>query len=149
MSKNEIWNLLAKHAEEYPEDFTNGVEQTEIQETEKELGTKFNESYSKFLKMYGTACFCEYSVYGLLGKEEKKDQFSLVTYYTNFYKEQQNWPDIGDWYIISDDGRGNPIGVDPDGKVWLSDHDSGFEQVLLAEDFEEFLYKLYTETLYE
>lgn len=64
-------------------------------------------------------------------------------------KNTQNWPDIDDWYIISDDGRGNPIGINPKGEVLLSDHDSGFEQIKLADDFEEFVYRLLTDTLYE
>ena len=65
------------------------------------------------------------------------------------YKDFQKWPDIEDWYVISDDGRGNPIRIDPEGKVWLSDHDAGFEKVKLADNFEEFLHKLLTDTLYE
>lgn len=39
--------------------------------------------------------------------------------------------------------------ITPDGSVWLFDHDSGFEQVKLADSFEDFLHKLLTDTLYE
>ncbi len=49
----------------------------------------------------------------------------------------------------SDDGRGNPIGCKPDGYVWLSDHDAGFEQVKLADSFEEFLEKILDDRLYD
>ena len=70
-----------------------------------------------------------------------------VTQLTMYYRNQ-NWPGTENWYIVSDDGSGNPFGVDPEGKAWLSDHDTG-EIVAVAEDFEEFLYKLYTDTLWE
>jgi len=76
------------------------------------------------------------------------DNFYSVVDLTNFYRNQ-HWPYIGEWYVVSDDFDGNPIGIDPDGKVWLLDHDSGFEKVKLADSFEEFLYKLLTDTLYE
>jgi len=77
------------------------------------------------------------------------DHLNNVLNVTKFYKAVQGWPSIEDWYIVSDDGFGNPIGIDPKGKVWLSDHDSGFEKVKLADSFDEFLYKVLTETLYE
>ncbi|MGL5720168.1 MAG: SMI1/KNR4 family protein [Alphaproteobacteria bacterium] len=148
MSKNNIWGLLAEHAKEFPEDFAEGVKLEEIREAEAELGLKFSEAYIRFLQTYGGACFCAYPIYGLR-KLEIMGNFCWSIVNRTLHYRSENWPDIEDWYIVLDDGRGNPIGVDPDGKVWLSDHDSGFEQVLLAEDFEEFLYKLYTETLYE
>lgn len=46
-------------------------------------------------------------------------------------------------------GSGNAIYMDPDGKVWLSDHDAGFETILLANSFNEFLIKLYEDTLFD
>jgi hypothetical protein len=52
------------------------------------------------------------------------------------YREAQR-PGIGDWLIISSDLGGNPIGIAPDGHIWVSRGDS--QPLLVAEDFEAFL----------
>lgn len=120
-----------------------------IKTAENILELKFSDSYKKFLSLYGGAMISGDLVYGLSYQVDMdKDTWSVVDK-TKFYKEVQKWPGIEDWYIISDDGRGNPIGVDPAGKVWLSDHDSNFEKVKLADNFEEFLEKLLNDSLYE
>lgn len=121
----------------------------EIKNAEVSLSLVFSRSYKEFLRLYGAAIFDGYTVYGLKKLILMDDKNYTVVDKTKFYKETQKWPDIEDWYIISDDGRGNPIGCKPDGSVWLSDHDSNFEQIKLANDFEEFLHKLLTDTLYE
>jgi streptogramin lyase len=51
------------------------------------------------------------------------------------------WPGVESWYIISIDGRGDPIGIDSCGVVWLSDHD-GSEIVRLASTFDRFIVEL-------
>jgi hypothetical protein len=43
-----------------------------------------------------------------------------------------------EWYVISEDGFGNPIGMAQDGRVMISDHDGG-QASLLATEFEYFL----------
>ena len=88
-------------------------------------------------------------IYGLSKQADMSDSIWSVVEKTNFYKIKQQWPGIEDWYIISDDGRGNPIGCKSDGSVWLSNHDAGFEQVKLADDFEEFLEKILDDRLYD
>lgn len=143
-----IWDLLDKYFSEYPQDMVGPVESKEIDLAEKELDLTFNDAYKKFIMVYGGACVGSNLVYGLRKQKDMgKELFNVLT--INFFYRVQNWPDIENWYIISDDGSGNPIGIDPEGKVWLSDHDSGFEQIKLADSFEEFLYKLLTDTLYE
>ena len=42
------------------------------------------------------------------------------------------------WAVISMDHSGNPIGLDADGKIWISDHDAGAVQVI-ANNFESYL----------
>jgi len=125
-----------------------GVKDPIISEVQENAGLEFSTEYIYFLKNYGETTIRSYDIYGLaeISMHGKK---SSVIDQTNFYKHDQKWPDIDDWYIISDDGRGNPIGCKPDGSVWLSDHDAGFEQVKLADSFEEFLHKLLTDTLYQ
>ncbi len=132
-----------------PEDCASQTDHEEIELAEKKLSLKFSKVYIDFISKYGAAGINEYFIYGLrelplMGK----NNWSVVDK-TNFYKNTQKWPNIEDWYVISDDGRGNPIGCKPDGSVWLSDHDCDFEQVKLADSFEEFLEKILEDKLYE
>lgn len=127
-----------------------GVSEMEIKETEKQLSLHFCGGYKKLLRSYDSVDLPGYTIYGVNPLPDMIGaSFQTVIDNTRFYKDTQQWPDIDDWYVVSDDGRGNPIGVNPKGEVWLSDHDSGFEQIKLADTFEEFLYKLLTDTLYE
>jgi hypothetical protein len=50
----------------------------------------------------------------------------------------QRWPGVDGWYIVSTDGRGNPVGIGGDGVVRMSDHDAG-DVVVVATSFEAFL----------
>lgn len=146
-NKIEIWKELKKHCEEYPQNFAGNSNLEEIKKVEDTLDMTLSESYKKFLLLYAGA-----SLEGLLIFGTKPHRFMGVTNNTvvlnTLNYRNQNWPGTENWYIVSDDGAGNPFGVDPEGKVWLSDHDTG-EILPVAEDFEEFLYRLYTDTLWE
>lgn len=141
--------MLEKEFSEYPTDAGGEVQDIkEIMDAEKMLGLIFCDAYKKFLQKYGGAIFEGFFVYGLRKQRSMDDCYWSVIDNTIFFKETQKWPGIDDWYIVSDDGSGNPIGINPKGEVWLSDHDSQFEQIKLADTFEDFLYKLLTDTLY-
>ena len=148
MDKDNIWELIEKQFLTYPQDFAGSGSTELVNKAEAELGIKFNNDYKEFLLKYGGACIGSKFIYGINKHRDMDKELNNVVFVTKFYRNQ-DWPDIDDWYIISDDFDGNPIGIDPEGKVWLSDHDSGFEKIKLADSFEEFLYKLHTETLYE
>ena len=146
----EILNEIEKYVLDNNSDAIFGIiDESEVNAAEYKLGLVFSNTYKNLIKKYGAINIWGQYIYGLRRIIlMPKDGWSVIDQ-TNFYKEDQKWPDIDDWYIISDDGRGNPIGCKPDGSVWLSDHDEGFEQVKLANNFEEFLHKLLTDTLYE
>lgn len=127
--------------------YTNSLKN--ISNAESKLNLTFSKDYKKFLQLYDSAFFEGFIVYGLIKQPGMSDNLYSVVQNTKFYKEQQKWPGIDDWYIISDDGFGNPIGIDKEGKVWLSDHDSNFEHIKIADSFEEFLEKLIDETVFE
>lgn len=146
---NNIWEILDEEFKKNPELQAGDTLLVDIDQVEKEIGLKFSAPYKNFIKKYGGAIVGGNFIFGLKQQRSMDDYLWSVTQNTNFFKEEQEWPDIEDWYIISDDGRGNPIGIDPQGVVWLSDHDAGFEKVKLADNFEEFLYKLHTDTLYD
>ncbi len=130
---------------ERSEIFDNPASDEEITMAEKEIGIKFPDSYKYFQKHFGAGPLEGHSLYGVKDTEGEENSIKRNT----FYKVTQQWPGIDDWIVISDDGSGNPIGLLPNGEVWLSDHDSGFEKIKLAKSFEDFLYKLLTDTLYE
>jgi hypothetical protein len=129
--------------------YTDGILKEKIEQYERELNLVFSIEYKEFLKQYGSGIVDSFYIHGNPSNLFMGGKLRSVIDKTNFYKNEQKWPDIDDWYIISDDGSGNPIGCKPDGSVWLSDHDAGFEQVKLADNFEEFLHKLLTDTLYD
>lgn len=145
-----IWNIL--HNEFINDDLgcfgTSVKSLKDIRLAEGKLGVVFSLPYIEFLKKYGSCVMSGHIIYGLVPLEDMGNFITNVVDKTNFYRNQK-WQGIDDWYIVSDDGMGNPIGIDPSGKVWLSDHDAGFEKIKLADSFEEFLYKLHTDTLYE
>ncbi len=150
MNKQNVWERLIEDKEN--DDLGCYGEQTsdsEIKVLESSLKLNFSQSYRKFISLFGSALLPGQIIYGSSYLEEMGSVNKNVVEKTKFYKNYQKWPDIDDWIIISDDGSGNPIGIKPDGSVWLSDHDSNFEQIKLANDFEDFLEKLLDETLYE
>jgi hypothetical protein len=144
-----IWQLLASEHTKYPEDFGSGCNEGKIREMEKFLNLSLSDTYKKFLLLYSAAVVPGHILYGAYPINAMDIGAQNVVEKTDLYKKTKKWPGIEDWYIISDDGRGNPIGCKPDGSVWLSDHDAGFEQVKLADDFERFLEKILNNTLYE
>lgn len=147
MSKN-VWDMLEKDFIESPECYGEKANEEDILNSQKMLNLKFSDQYIKFLRLYGSAILPGHIIYGLIYLSDMGSFIKNVVDKTNFFKNTQKWPGIEDWYIISDDGSGNPIGLNPRGEVWLSAHENGFEQIKLADNFEEFLYKLLTDTLY-
>ena len=149
INNDNVWKMLDAYYHSYPQDQRGAVDDKTLNALENILKVKFDTLYKKYISKYGGGFINAQPFYGVVGHNQMGDNLNNVSNVTKFYKEFQGWPGIEDWYIVSDDGFGNPIGIDPEGKVWLSDHDSGFEKVKLADSFEEFLYKVLTETLYE
>jgi SUKH superfamily protein len=108
----------------------------EIAGAAESLGREFDPNYIAFLKRYGGAVVGSLPVFGLRPVEVIGKVWSVVEV-TRRYRDQ-NWPGTADWYVISEDGFGNPIGIDADGKVMISDHDHG-DIAILARNFEDFL----------
>ena len=147
MSDKKVWSLLDDYFDDDLDEHGYGIRPNDISQMEKELNLFFSDGYKEFLRRYDYAELPGHIIYGYSSPRNSSPLETTVG--STKHYQLQNWPSIEDWYIVSDDGFGNPIGIDPEGKVWLSDHDSGFEKVKLADSFEEFLYKVLTETLYE
>jgi hypothetical protein len=113
------------------------VVESAIAAAESRLGVEFADTYRTFLRRYGGAMLGDGPVLGLARAEVMgNDLWSVVEATERFRNEM--WPGVSAWYMISVDGAGNPIGVNEDGEVWLSDHDT-HEFVRIAGSVEEFL----------
>jgi hypothetical protein len=108
----------------------------EVARAASALGVTFHDDYVAFLRRYGGAMVGSLPVFGLRPVKVMGKRWSVVDI-TEWFRNE-GWPRTHAWYVISEDGFGNPIGVTEDGRVMLFDHDAGQEQVL-ARDFEHFL----------
>lgn len=123
--------------------FAGAVKDFQIEKLQKKVQLEFSHAYKKFLLLYGGAGIKDLLICGLRYIYGMGKDFDTLDKNTAHYKKD-NFFGTKEWYIPSDDGFGNPIGVDKEGKVWMSDHDF-LNVTLLANDFEEFLCKVYLE----
>ena len=138
--KSETHDLLNRQFDRCP--FTKAEElptDTEIDQAQITLGCQFHKDYIEFLQVYGGGIVGSLDIYGLRPAEMMGDNWWSVVDLTIHFR-QNDYPHTDEWYIISGDGFGNPIGVSNDGKVLCYDFDSGrlYEE---APDFEAFLLK--------
>jgi hypothetical protein len=77
-------------------------------------------------------------VFGLRPVETMGNEWSVLD--LNRRYRADGWPGLNDWIVISADHSGNPMGIDPSGRVWLSDHDLG-GIAPIADTFEDFIRK--------
>src|SRR5437870_2403020 len=99
------------------------VPREEIDDAARSLKCVFHKDYIEFLLRYGGAVVGPNPVFGLRQPEVMGKPWSVVDV-TNMFRADGR-RGISEWYIISNDGFGNPIGLAPDGRVWISDHDAG------------------------
>jgi hypothetical protein len=128
---------LREEAKSFPMMFATGVPDFEIEAAENALGCKFAEAYVRFLREFGGAMVGPEPILGLRRADVMGvDAWSVVETTRRF--RAHGWAGVDDWYVVSIDGAGNPIGVGLDGAVYISDHHGGGTQKV-AGDFEEFL----------
>ena len=150
IKKKDVWGLLDCYFTDNPRDKATSVHSEAITAAEKVLNIKFSEPYKKFLLIYGGGGIGPIDIYGLSKSDLAPiDSWSVIENTQYYWREK--WPGVENWYIVGDDDNGNPFGIDKDGVVWISDHDAyeGEEVEKVADNFEEFLYKLVTETLWD
>ncbi|MCR6678368.1 SMI1/KNR4 family protein [Escherichia marmotae] len=96
----------------------------EIIQAEKILNIKFNNQYIEFIKLFGGA-FGGIAIHAfkngsLIGKASVVD---LTQKFRETYSDlDENI--LTSFYVISDDGGGNPIIMDTDGRIFIFLHDS-------------------------
>lgn len=136
--RNQTWQILDDRFSESPILRAEGVSLSEVADAEREVGVKLAEDYKEFIRRYGGAIVGPYPIFGLRNVEPMGNGSTLLEVTKSF--RRQPWPGVENWAVISTDHCGNPIGLDADGKVWISDHDAGAIQ-LLAPNFEAYLRK--------
>ena len=116
---------------------SNAPSDAEIDEAAQALGVLFDSDYREFVRLYGGAMVGPYPIFGLRPVEVMDDELWAVVTVTERYRET-GIAKIAEWYVVSEDHAGNPVGVDAEGKVWTYDHDFGGPAVI-ASSFEEYL----------
>ena len=108
------WDRIKADAASYPMMYGNGIGAPEINQAEQELGVAFDPDYVCFLKEYGGAMIGPEPLLGLSQADVMgSDLWSVVEVTQRFRTD--GWGGVDDWYIVSVDGAGNPVGVAPDG----------------------------------
>src|SRR2546426_5591475 len=137
--KDETWRALDETFADTPILRAEGVASDEIAAAELQVGVTLSADYKEFIHRYGGAIVGPYPVFGLrkaapMGNGE--ESFIEVTRHFR----RQRWPGVEQWAVISIDHAGNPIGLDANGKAWISDHDARAVQII-ADNFEHYVRK--------
>lgn len=137
--KPETLRRLAASFEQFPCLVGTPATEDEVLDAERRLGCQFDPDYREFLLRFGGATVGSEHIHGLSPVESMDDEMWSVVALTEHFRGD-GWRGIEGWYICSMDGRGNPIGLKPDGTVWCVDHDVG-DCYLVSEMFEGFIEK--------
>ena len=132
-------DALEKMFQESPVMCAGGVDRTEVDTLENQIGFQLPPDYREFLEKFGGAIVGPFRVYGLRASEAMGDDESSAMKVTERFRAD-GWSGTDKWLVVSMDHSGNPVGLDRDGKIWISDHDTGALQTL-ASSFEEYLRK--------
>jgi hypothetical protein len=135
--RNETWRALDDIFSRTPILKAEEVESDEIAAAEREVGVALAADYKEFVRRYGGAIVGPFRVFGLRrALPMGRDEGSFVEVTNSF--RRQRWPGVEKWAVISTDHAGNPVGLDADGRVWVSDHDARAVQAI-AVSFEAYL----------
>jgi hypothetical protein len=146
--ENNIFRRLEKYFKDHRNNYYGKIDIDEVTQAEIALGINFNSLYPSFIEDYGPSFIKGYYIYGPVVHQDMPDKDCTVVKKTNYYKIEQKWPAIEDWYIISEDKNGNPIGINStNGEVWLCDESKDYEKKIIAGSFEDFIRGLLDEKL--
>ncbi len=137
--KQDTLRRLDEDFQEHPVTVAGSVPTPEVSALEQQTGFSLSQDYKDFVVRYGGGIVGPYSVYGLRAADAMGDDETSALEVTRRFRIQ-SWRGTEAWLVISTDHAGNPIGLDKDGKVWISDHDAGVVEVI-ANSFEEYLRK--------
>ena len=137
--KQETIRKLDEDFQKHPVTVSGPVAMSEVSALEQQAGFSLPQDYKEFVARYGGGIVGPYSVYGLRGADAMGDDEASALEVTRKFRNQ-GWRGTETWLVISTDHAGNPVGLDKDGKVWISDHDAGVVEII-ANSFEDYLRK--------
>ena len=135
--KQDTWEKLEKMFVDAPEMRAESVSYQEIDKVAQENGFKLPEDYREFIHRYGGATVGPYSILGLRAADTMGNDEESVFEATKRFR-LACWQGAEDWLVVPGDHVGNPVGMDQNGAIWISDHDNGSIDKI-ADDFEEYL----------
>jgi len=92
--------------------------------------------YRELLLRWGAARLGPFRLYGLRPVEELGPVGSIIEHNRHF----REWVLGTDGrFFISEEGSGNPVGILPDGRIAVADHEAAGEVTIYAESLEEFV----------
>ncbi len=131
------WDVVRSELRRHPTSIAaGGGDEASIAAAESRLACTFSPGYRAFLREIGGAIVGSDPIFGVVKADDMGKLWSVTDVTEHF--RRQGWPAVKDWYVVSMEGRGNPVGVDASGRVWMSDHDVG-DVVQVADSFEAFL----------
>lgn len=135
--KEETWQALENFFSKASILKAEPVNLDEIAAAESKVGIRLSADYAEFIARYGGAIVGPFRIFGLRRAAAMGvDEGSFVEVTTAFRKKE--WPGVDGLIVFSMDHGGNPVGIDGQGKVWISDHDKGGLQII-ANNFEEYI----------
>jgi len=123
--------------EKHPATVAGPVPMPEVAALEQRTGFSLPQDYLEFVARYGGGIVGPYVIHGLRAAEAMGDDEASALDVTWRFRKQR-WRGTEAWLVISADHAGNPVGLDKDGKVWISDHDAGVVEII-ASSFEAYL----------
>ena len=132
------WERLDELFNKFPVMKAEPVSPSELRALCDHQGWVFHPDYSAFVVSYGGALVGAYPIFGLRQAEAMGEPWSVIAATMQFRGD--GWAGTENWYIISMDGAGNPIGMLTDGseRVFSYDHDGG-QIYEVANSFENFI----------
>jgi len=138
--KTDTLTRLKNDFSEHPVMAAEAVPEADVLELEQAVGFKLPADYKQFVREFGGGIVGAFSIYGLRAADAMSDDESSALEVSERFRDD-GWQGVDRWLIVSSDHSGNPVGIDQNGVVWISDHDTGSINKL-AEDFEGYLRKI-------
>lgn len=137
--RDETWKAIEDMFTRHPTLRAERVAAAEIEAAEADIGIRLSDDYKEFIGRYGGAILGPFPIFGLRRATPMANSDGSFVEVTRSFRRQR-WPGTERWAIISVDHAGNPVGIDNEGKIWISDHDARAVQ-LLGDSFDSYLRK--------
>jgi len=107
------------------------VDNKVIEKAEKELNVKFDDNYKEFISKFGGS-YIGFPIYAfnncdMLSEDTVVD---LTNDFRTSYSFDKKYDIINKSYVISMDGNGDPIIINPKGEVLIYYHDNDIQEIL-------------------